>query len=137
MLLVSNLANTKWCKKPEKWLKPWHLGSHMRVLEESYPINTKMTGFKILCFLVHWTKVASAMEGLTPLMLRLLLSKAQGRKVFWKPFKPCHVGIHWIALAEYFQMSTHMPGFQSFFQVFAPFCIGQLASSSIRVKVRM
>ena len=26
--------------------------------------------------------------------------------------KPCHICIHWIALAEYFQMSTHMPGFQ-------------------------
>ena len=25
---------------------------------------------------------------------------------------PCHVGIHWIALAEYSQMSTHVPGFQ-------------------------
>ena len=32
---------------------------------------------------------------------------------FWKTSKPCHVGIHWIALAEYSQMSSHMPGFQS------------------------
>ena len=28
--------------------------------------------------------------------------------------KPCHVDIHWIALAEYSQMSTHVLGFQSF-----------------------
>ena len=27
-------------------------------------------------------------------MLRLLSSKTQGRKDFWKPPKPCHVGIH-------------------------------------------
>ena len=47
---------------------------------------------------------------------RLLSSKALGRKYFWKPSKPCHVGIHWIALAEYSQMSTHVPGFQSFFR---------------------
>ena len=33
--------------------------------------------FKILCGLVIWTKVASALEGLTFLMLRLLLFKAQ------------------------------------------------------------
>ena len=33
------------------------------------------------------------------LMLRLLSSKAQGPKDFWKPFKPCHVGIEWIALS--------------------------------------
>ena len=32
--------------------------------------------------------------------------------------KPCHIGIHLIALVKYSQMSTHMPGFQSFFQVF-------------------
>ena len=33
-------------------------------------------------------------------------------KDFHKPSKPCHVGTHWMALAEYFQMSTHMLGFQ-------------------------
>ena len=33
--------------------------------------------------------------------------------------EPSCVGIHWIALAEYSQMSTHVPGFQSFFRVFA------------------
>ena len=31
-----------------------------------------------------------------------------------KPSKPHHVGIHRIALAEYSQMSAHLPGFQSF-----------------------
>ena len=31
MLLVAKLTNTKWCKKsPEKWLKPWHMGTHLR-----------------------------------------------------------------------------------------------------------
>ena len=48
-------------------------------------------------------------------MLRLLSSKAQGRKDFWKPSKkPCHVGIHWKVLNEYYQMSTHVQGFRSF-----------------------
>ena len=72
---------------------------------------------------------------LTLPMLRLLLSKAQGCKDFWKSSKPCHVGIHWIAFTEYFQTSTHLPGFQSFFRIFASFCIGQdKVTSSIRVK---
>ena len=31
---------------------------------------------------------------------------------FWKTSKPSHVGIHWIALTEYSQMSIHMPGFE-------------------------
>ena len=34
---------------------------------------------------------------------------------------PDHVGIHWIALAEYSQMSTNMPGFQSFLRCFLSF----------------
>ena len=59
-------------------------------------------------------------------MLRLLSSKAQGCKSFGKPFKPCRVGIHWLAIAECSQMSTHVPGFQSFFRFFASFCIGQI-----------
>ena len=41
-----------------------------------------------------------------------LSSKIQGCTDFWKPFEPCHVGIHWIGLAVYSQMSTHVPGFQ-------------------------
>ena len=56
---------------------------------------------------------------LTLPMLRLLLAKAQECKDFWKTSKPCHVGTHWIALAEHSQMSTHLPGFQSFSRFFA------------------
>ena len=55
MLLVANVANTNWCKTPDKWLKPW-----------------------------QWMKVTSASEGLTITKLRLLLFKAQGCKHFWK-----------------------------------------------------
>ena len=50
----------------------------------------------------------------------------EGGKHFRKPSKAYHVGIHWIALAEYSQMSTHVPGFQTFFRFFALFCIGQI-----------
>ena len=56
-------------------------------------------------------------------MLRLLSSKAQEQKCFFKPSKPSHVGIHWIALAEYSQISTHVPGFQSFFRVFCIYVV--------------
>ena len=67
MLLVANLASTKLCKKTEKWLKLWHMGTHLTVLSESYPMNTNMTGIK--CFsknlwvLVIWVKVAPPLEG--------------------------------------------------------------------------
>ena len=46
MLLIATLANTKLCKNPEKLLKPWQMGTHLRVLSESYPKNTNMTGFR-------------------------------------------------------------------------------------------
>ena len=38
----------------------------------------------------------------------ILSSEGQGRKDFRKPSKPSDVGIHWIALTEYSQMSTHV-----------------------------
>ena len=64
MLLVTNLANTKWSKKapkndcnPGTWVLIW-------VLSESFPMNTNMTGFrwlsKNLCVIVLWTKTALA-----------------------------------------------------------------------------
>ena len=68
-------------------------------------------GFSLQDF-IKIVKLLLATNGLTFPMLRLLSSKAQRRKVIWKPSKPCHVGIQWIALAEYSQMSTHKPGFQ-------------------------
>ena len=67
-------------------------------------------------------------------MLRQLSSKGQGRKDFWKPSKPCHVGILWIALTEYPQMSTHVPGFQSFSVFLHHFVLAKLTTSSRRVK---
>ena len=55
-------------KKSEKRLNPWHMGTHLRVLSESYPINNNLTGFrwisKTFKALVLWTKVALALEGL-------------------------------------------------------------------------
>ena len=65
------------------------------------------------------------------LLLRLHLYKAQGRQTFENH---CCVAIHWIALAENSQMSTHLPGFQSFFRGFLHhFLLATLATSSKRV----
>ena len=50
-----------------------------------------------------------------PNYARLLSSKAQGCKQFWKPSKPWHVGIHKIALTEDSQMNIPMSqGFSHF-----------------------
>ena len=50
-----------------------------------------------------------------------------------KPSKPYHVGIHWIAPIEYSQVSTHVPGFQSFSRFLHHFVLAGLATSGIRV----
>ena len=47
-------------------------------------------------------------------MLRLLPSNAWGREDFVKSSEPCHVGIYWIAPAEYSHMSTHVPCLSNF-----------------------
>ena len=73
--------------------------------------------------------------GMTLPMLRLISSKAQECKNLWKTSKPCHVCIHWIALDEYSQMSTHMPGFQSYIRFLHHFVLAILATSSIRVNI--
>ena len=68
MLLVANLANTKWCKKPEKWLRPWHMGTHLRVLSElsnEYQHDRVLIVFKNLWVIVLWMKLALALEGST------------------------------------------------------------------------
>ena len=74
---------------------------------------------------------------LTLRMLRLFSSNAQGRKKIWKPSKPCHVGIHWIALAEHSQISTHVPGYSRFSGFWHHFILAKLATSSIRAKFNL
>ena len=66
-------------------------------------------------------------------MLRLPTPNHKEAKIFEKP---CHVGIHHIALAEYSQVSTHMPGFQLFSGFLLHFVLVILATSSIRVETR-
>ena len=52
-------------KKHEKLLKPRHMGTHLRVLEVDYQMDTNMTVFRWFSkFVVLWTKVFSALEGL-------------------------------------------------------------------------
>ena len=38
-------------QKPEKWLKPWHMGVHLKVLSMSYLMNTNMTGLYIYIYI--------------------------------------------------------------------------------------
>ena len=78
------LGKYKMMQKAWKWLKLWQMGTHLRVLSESYPINTKMTGRRLLSqicaalyilyesavnkayyTIYYWTTVAIALEGIS------------------------------------------------------------------------
>ena len=74
-----------------------------------------------------------------PSSAKTIFSKSKTmQRFFWTPSKPCHVGIHWIAIAEYSQMSTHMPWFQSFFKGFLHhFILAKFATSSIRANIAL
>ena len=63
----------------------------------SYPLRKKIV--EVVCSTI--SPISRLDTVLNPLN-----AEAQGRKDFVKPSKPCHVGIHWIAIAEYPQMST-------------------------------
>ena len=81
----------------------------------------------------HGSYNISRCQELNLAMLKLLRPKHKNAMIFWKTSKPCHVGIHWIALAEHSHMSTHVPVFQSFSGVFA---FAKLATSSISLRVK-
>ena len=76
---------------------------------------------------------------LTLPMLRLFSSKAKECKILEKTSKPCRLSIHLKALAEYSQMSTHLPGFQlgssNLARFLHLFVFAKLATSSIRVNM--
>ena len=40
-------------KSEKKGLKPWHMGTHLRVLGEGDPMNNKLTGFRWLSNILH------------------------------------------------------------------------------------
>ena len=101
--------------------------AHIKLIFMHEPFYNIAFGIRPVTNIGNENQTAASHNSLTLPMLRLLSSKGQGGKDFWKTLKPCHVVIHCIALAEYSQMSTHMPWFQSFFRFFVLFCIGQIS----------
>ena len=97
-----------------------------------YGVKTPFIKFRTVSAYIFPYTYRPPIVPLTLPMLRLPSYKKQGRKDVWKPSKPCHVGIYWIALTGYSQMNTHVPGFQSFPRLFLHHFV--LATSSIRVK---
>ena len=53
-------------KNQKKWPKPWHMGTHLRALSESFPMNTNVTGFR------WFSKICVIMLALTMLEIYYL-----------------------------------------------------------------
>ena len=64
MLLLANLANTKWCKKTWKITKTLAWYGYSGRAFQWIPTWQGLNDFQNLCVLVLWTKVALALEGL-------------------------------------------------------------------------
>ena len=107
------------------------IGSHMINISPSNPFPN------MLLHIRHFTKIVRLLWLLRAFnlhMLRLLLSKGQECKDFRKPFKTCHLGVHWIALAEYSQMSYTGARVSVILLGFLLlFVLAKLATSSTRV----
>ena len=77
MMLMGNLANTKWCKKSKKMTETLTHGysseSTQRELSYKYQQDRFWMVFKNLCILLLWKKVAPALEGLTKWQNYLIL----------------------------------------------------------------
>ena len=95
--------------------------------------TTQWDGFNWQSLLNPSNAEASSVQSTRMQTSRRFSKILSNAKNFWKPSKPCHVGIHWKALAEYFQLSTHLPGFQSFSGFLHHFVLAKLATSSMRV----
>ena len=119
---------------PSKWPWPWYLqrwvavpqpapSSFISIISLPGAVSPLLITISCNhCSLTNWLLAA-----LTHSCLIYFRQRHKNPEKFEKLLKPCHVGIHWIALAEYFQMSTHLPGFQWFSGFFASFCIYQIS----------
>ena len=69
MLLMATLANTKWCKSPKNFTETLANGclseSTYQELSNEYQYDRVWMVIRNLCILVLWTKLASALEGLS------------------------------------------------------------------------
>ena len=90
----------------KEWLKPWHLGTHLRVLNEGYPMSTNMTGFKNCCILVLWMKVTSALEGLSYPWFSSSTSYKVASQEYFGNIKKCYAHFRSVRLYKYTMRST-------------------------------
>ena len=83
MLLVASFGQYKMMQKPEKWLKPWHMGTHLRVLSEIYLLDTNMTCFR-------WLSKTLCLCALGESCLNIRRDKGLKKMIFGTEIAICH-----------------------------------------------
>ena len=78
-------------QKNWKWLKAWHVGTHRRVLSDSFPINTNMTRFRCIQKSLHPCSLDKS-------------SLSIGR------VKMCFLGKLWGSLVQIVYLASHISG---------------------------
>ena len=138
MLLVANLANTIWCKKNGKWLKPWHMGTGKRVnsctsrqnvwqclvvqtfmanISKNKP-NTSMT--RIACKSVASLSMHQCPENCVAIgHAAIYYAWAAHAFSAWSKCLHC---THLKMLSKSFPMNTNMTGFWWFSKIFVSLC---------------
>ena len=109
----------KMMQKSRKWLKPWNMRTHLRVLSKSFQMNTNITGFRcfskiytVLCFGRKWPRHCEGLKKYILLVTTWTFTKICKKSEKW--LKPWHMGTHMRVLSESFPMIINMTGFRWF-----------------------
>ena len=81
------------------------------LLQGKYFQNSQASFGRSECKWVNHGNLACNQGTVNPSNAEAAFVQSTRTKYFGKPAKPCYVGICWIALTEYSQMSTNVPGF--------------------------
>ena len=113
--MVADFDNINWCKKSEKWLKPWSTSIKWSCLFQHICSKSWQVSFETVLPLV--------------VMLNVLSLSPLPRFKCGNDWKPWHMGTHLRVHSESYPMNTNMTGFKWFSIFFAFLCFVDILST--------
>ena len=122
-----------------KNMKPWHTGIHLKVLIESYPMNTNMTGLRwfsnIFASLWMGESIFSIgrVKGIALRMRGILnhyaaagyIAQYKVTQKMKRWLKPWHMSTNLTVPSESYPINTNIRGSRCFSKLFASVCVGR------------
>ena len=106
------------------------MGTHLRVLSESYPMNTYMT--RLRCFSNIFVFLSLDKNSLS---IGRVTNPYADAKIWENDMKPWHMGTHLRVLSESYPMNTNMTGLRCFSKIFVVLlCLDKNSLSIGRVR---